>query len=116
SLFTATILVNGKTLAGTPDTPLLIAGWPAGRLAGRSTLEFLAKRSTAGHLARARRVAIGGTASTRGRSGERAARRLGHRSNRRHRSAKDRRRPHPGFHRARTRRHRAPHRGARART
>ena len=57
-----------------------------------------------------------GAARARRRSGQRAARRLGHRPHRRHRTAEDRHRPHPGLHRARPRRHRAPHRGARARS
>ncbi len=59
---------------------------------------------------------LGCARRARRRSGECAARCRRHRSHRRHRTAKDRRRPHPGLHRARPRRHRAPHRGARARS
>ena len=68
-----------------------------------------------GRSGRDRRFAAGGSDRARRGSGERAARCRRHRLDRRNRSAKDRRRPHPGIDRARPRRNRATHRGARTR-
>ena len=58
---------------------------------------------------------LGAVPAARRRCRQRPHRRPRHRPDRRGRTAAHRRRPHPGFGRARRRRHRAPHRGARAR-
>ena len=94
---------------------------PAGALSGR---DFAARRRGTWidraiardcRHADARRLGSGGAGRARGRSRQRAHRRHGDRSDRRHRTAKNRHRPHPGVDRSRRRRHRPPHRGARTR-